>query len=494
MATMPQNKHIPPSKPLLAAKPVPLVIILLAGFMLFMLPAPTGLSDAAWHTAIVFVGTIAGIVSNVLPVGAVGFLGITIFALTAAGGEATAKDAIADALQDLDNHLIWLIVIAFMVARGFIKTGLGKRVALIMVRFMGKKTLGLAYGLSLADLLLSPAMPSNTARCGGVIYPIANSLALSFSSKPNDPSSKKIGTFLISCIGHVNDITAALFVTAYAANPLIMKLAADAGVHLSWGSWFLAALVPALVALLVIPIVLYFLTKPEIRETPDAPNFAAQELKKMGAISRDEWVMLCVFGVLLVLWIFGSSFGIHSTTAAFIGLSLLLLFGVLSWDDVKKEQGAWDTLIWFAALLMMANMLKALGFTQWFGEEVGQLVGGGLSGAHWIIILVALNAVYMYTHYFFASGTAQVAALFAVFLNVGIHLAVPPFAMAMTLAMTSSLYCSLTQYSHARGPILFGSGYVPTQVWWRTGFLTSLVNQAIFIGVGLAWWTVLGLI
>ncbi|WP_108649308.1 DASS family sodium-coupled anion symporter [Dongshaea marina] len=475
------------------AKLLPLTIIVIVAAIFWYQTPPEGLQVAAWHTAIVFVGTIVAIVANVMPVGAVGLLGITVFALTHAGGEATGKEAIVDALSDINNYLIWLIVVAFLIARGFIKTGLGRRIALLLTRVLGKRTLGLAYGLALADLILAPAMPSNTARCGGVIYPVADSLARSFDSKPGDGTAKKIGTFLICCIGNVNDITAAMFLTAYTGNLLAAKLAADAGISLGWGYWFMAAVVPCLVALLLIPLVVYFLTKPEIKRTPDAPRLAKQQLAEMGRMSRNEWIMLGVFLLLLVLWIFGGQFGIHSTEAAFIGLCVLLITGVLDWDDVKSEKGAWDTLIWFAALLMMANMLKQLGFTAWFGGQVGGMVQSYFGGMSWVVVLAVLVCVYFYTHYFFASGTAQVAALYSVFLSVGIQLGVPAVVMAMMLASASSLYCSLTQYTHARGPILFGSGYISTGTWWSVGLVVSIINQLIFLSVGLLWWKLIGL-
>ncbi|ENL7328366.1 DASS family sodium-coupled anion symporter [Escherichia albertii] len=472
---------------------LPLIIIVLISGGLWQISPPSGLSGPAWHSAIIFVATIASIVAKVLPIGAVGIIGITIFALAYAAGDTTPSQAIATALSELNSSLIWLIVVAFMIARGFIKTGLGRRIALQMIRLLGKRTLGLAYGLAFADLILSPAMPSNTARCGGVIYPIADSLARSFDSRPDDESRSKIGTFLVTCIGNVNDVTAALFMTGYTGNLLAVKLAANAGVTLTWGSWFIAALLPCVVSLLIVPLLVYWLTRPEIKHTPNAPDIVRKELAQMGRMSRGEWLMLATVGVLLVLWIFGDVLKVDATTASFVGLSILLLSGVLSWEDVKSEKSAWDTLIWFAALLMMANQLKKLGFTTWFGNLIGDTIGSAMGGTSWIVILLLLNAAYFYTHYFFASGNAQIAALYAVFLGVGLHLNIPAAPMALMLAFTSSLYCSLTQYTHARGPILFGAGYVPTGVWWRTGFVISLFNQAIFITVGLAWWKMLGL-
>jgi DASS family divalent anion:Na+ symporter len=472
---------------------LPLLIIIVLATGLWHVAPPQGLSADAWHSAIVFVATIASIVTKVLPIGAVGIIGITLFALTYAAGDKTANGAILTALSELNSSLIWLIVVAFMIARGFIKTGLGRRIALQMIRLLGKRTLGLAYGLAFADLILSPAMPSNTARCGGVIYPIADSLARSFNSHPEDESRSKIGTFLITCIGNVNDITAALFMTGYTGNLLAVKLAANAGITLTWGSWFIAALAPCVVSLLIVPVLVYWITRPEIKHTPDAPVLAQRELALMGKMSRGEWLMLGTVLILLILWIFGDTLGVDPTTASFVGLSVLLLSGVLSWEDVKSEKGAWDTLIWFAALLMMANQLKKLGFTTWFGGVIGESIGSAMGDTSWVIVLLLLNAAYFYTHYFFASGNAQIAALYAVFLGVGIHLNIPAAPMALMLAFTSSLYCSLTQYTHARGPILFGAGYVPTGTWWRTGFLISLFNQAVFMTIGLVWWKILGL-
>lgn len=468
-------------------------------------PVIAQMSADAWFTVVIFISCIAAIVANVLPIGAIGIIGITAYAVIMGwhgvatnSGDLTDKKVVENwmntALSDLDASLIWLIVCAFLVARGFIKTGFGKRIALMMIKLLGKRTLGLAYGLAVADLVLAPAMPSNTARCGGVIYPIANSLALSYDSKPHDPSSKRLGSFLITSIGTVNDITSAIFLTAFTGNLLAVSLAKAAGVEFDIASWFLYASVPCVVALILVPLFVYLVNPPEVKKTPEAPQMAAEQLKAMGPMSYGEKMMAVTVVLLLVLWVFGDKYlNVHATAAAMIGLCFLLFTSVLTWEDVKAEKGAWDTLIWFAALLMMANQLKTLGFTDWFGGLLSGQLQAHTSGLNWVVVLLILNAIYMYTHYFFASGNAQIAALYTVFLGVAVSLGVPLPAAAFMLAMTSNLYCSLTQYTHARGPILFGSGYVSTATWWRTGFLVTLLTQAIFFTVGLGWWKMVGM-
>lgn len=471
-------------------KVIPLfTIALIASIAWFIRPEAIELHS--WHTLIIFLSTIAAIMFNVMPMGAIGVLSITIFAITGAAGAVSSKKAVTDALSGFNNDIIWLIVTAFFVAKGFIKTGLGERIALLMIRYFGKRTLGLAYALSFADLILSPATPSNTARSNGVIYPIVTALSHHFKSYPNDASRQKMGAYLLMCVSHINDITGALFITAFAANPLIVKFASGFGVHLSWGNWFIAAITPAFVSLFFVPIALYFLIKPTIEETLEAHHFARKALLEKGALSRDEWIMGLIFIGLLLLWIFGETVGIHATTTALIGLCALMITGILHWNDITSEKTAWDTLIWLSALFMMAEFLHKLGFTKWFGARIGEHLFF-LTSMHWIIILVVLNAIYTYTHYFFASATAQVAALYVVFLGVGVTLGIPIYPLALLLGFSSSLFGSLTPYTHARGMMLFDSGYVTKKEWLRAGFAINVLNQIIFVVVGLAWWKMVG--
>ncbi|EBA01086.1 hypothetical protein MELB17_18574 [Marinobacter sp. ELB17] len=120
-------------------------------------------------------------------------------------------------------------------------------------------------------------------------------------------------------------------------------------------------LLPGLVAIALMPLVIYLMYPPEIKATPNAVDFVRERLGKLGKLSRDEGIMLDVFVVLLLLWagvpawIFGDTFKLNSTTTAFVGLSILPVTGVLNWKDVLGEKSAWDTLVWFGALVMMAN-------------------------------------------------------------------------------------------------------------------------------------------
>jgi DASS family divalent anion:Na+ symporter len=318
------------------------------------------------------------------------------------------------------------------------------------------------------------------------------SIATAFGSDPEQGTARKVGTFLTLTAFQGDIVTSAMFLTAMAANPLAQKLAAQQGVTITWGGWALAALVPGLLSLLVVPLLLYKLCPPEIKTTPDATKLAQTEVARMGPIKADEWMMLGTFALLLVLWIFGPQLGgLTATAAALVGLGVLLLTGVLSWTDVQKEEGAWNTLVWFAALVMMAGFLNQLGLIPWFSATVAtSLKAAGLT---WTAAFAIVALVYFYSHYLFASNTAHVSAMYGAFLAVAIAVGTPPMLAALVLAFFSNLFSSMTHYGAGPAPVLFGSGFVDIGTWWRLGFVVSVVNIVIWLGVGGVWWKVLGI-
>ncbi|SOB99257.1 DASS family divalent anion:Na+ symporter [Ureibacillus xyleni] len=464
-------------------KLIPLLIVFLIGLVIWFIPPPEGLQVQAWHLFAIFVATIIGLIIKPIPMGSMAILALTVIAIT-------KTLTLEEALSGFQNSTIWLIVIAFFISRGFIKTGLGTRVAYIFVRLFGKKTLGLSYSLIASDLILSPAMPSNTARAGGILLPIIRSLSETYGSRHDDGTERRIGSFLTTASFQGNMITSAMFLTAMAANPLAAKISEDvADTEITWVGWMTAAIVPGLISLILVPFLIYKVYPPEIKETPSATEEAKRRLDEMGPLKREEWWMIGIFILLLVLWIFGSNFNLDATSTAFIGLTLLLLTHVLSWSDIKQEQGAWDTLIWFSVLVMMAMFLNSTGLIPWFSDKMQGLIGG----TSWIFALIILVIIYFYSHYFFASNTAHVSAMYGAFLSVLVVAGAPPLVSALILAFFSNLFGCLTNYGSGPAPVFFGTGYVPQDKWWMIGFMLSIVHLVVWIVIGGLWWKVLGL-
>jgi DASS family divalent anion:Na+ symporter len=481
-------------------KPLPSLCALAATLIIwFLIPVPEGVAPNAWQLLALFIGTIIAIIGKAMPIGAVSVIAIALVAVTGVTNPGKPGAALDDALSGFSNQLIWLIGFSIMISLSLNKTGLGARIGYYFISLFGKKTLGIAYALTLAETTLAPVTPSNTARGGGIIHPIMKSIADSFGSKPELNTSGKIGRYLSLVNYNINPVTSAMFITATAPNPLIVSLIAK-GTHgsfeLSWSMWAVAALVPGLCSLIVMPLVIYLLYPPEVKSTPDAPRFAREKLQALGPVTLPEKITLGVFALLLVLWagipamIFGPALAVNPTTAALIGLAVLLATGVLSWEDVLKHKGAWDTVVWFSALVMMASFLGKLGLIGWLSQTVGN--GIDHMGMSWVGGTIFLTLIYLYSHYFFASTTAHVTAMFAAFFAAGIALGAPPALLGLILAFSSSLMMSLTHYGTGTAPIIFGSGYVTLGEWWKAGLVMSVVNLLIWMLIGGAWWKLLG--
>lgn len=458
------------------------LIVLLVGGIIWFLPVPAGLKPQAWHLFAIFIATILGFILQPLPIGSVAFIAITITALTN-----TLKPA--EALSGFSDGTIWLIVSAFLFAKGFIKTGLGRRIAYGLIKSIGDSTLKLGYTLALSDLIISPATPSNTARAGGIMFPIVKSLSSAFDSEPGS-TSRRVGAFLMQSTYQANTITSAMFMTSMAGNPLIANLAKSTlKIDITWGTWALAAIVPGIASLIVVPYFLYKFYPPELKKTPEAKGIAAEELKKMGSMSYGEKVVAGVFVLSLLLWSTSDFTKLNATVVAMLAVSVMMLCKVLEWKDVLDEKGAWDTLIWMGSLVSLASFLSTLGFIPWFAKAVSAM----LVGIPWVQAFTVLLVVYMYAHYGFASLTAHITAMYAAFAAVAVSAGAPAYLVALALGFMSNLCMSLTHYAAGPAPIYFGAGYVDQGTWWKLGFMVSVINMVIWVGLGGFWWKVLGL-
>ncbi len=457
------------------------VVPLLVGAGVWLVPH-AAFPWRSWGLLALFAATVCALMTRPMASGAVVLLAITASSLL-------SLVSIQDALAGFGNTTVWLIVAAFMFARGIIQTRLGERIAYLIIRRFGSSALRLGYSIVLADLVMAPMTPSNTARAGGILFPITLSVARAFGSEPG-PTASLIGAFLMTTLYQGDLVVSAMFLTATAPNPLVAELTRQAsGTELSWTMWAVAAAVPGIVALVVVPLVVYRLCPPALHDTRPAQSMAADRLRAMGPLGRNERVMLAVFTTVLVLWLSAEWHGASPTAIAYLGLALLLVTRVLDWQDVLAEKGAWDALIWFGGLVMLAGQLDKAGLPTAFAGTVA-----GLAGAWpWWWALAALLVVYLYSHYAFASLVAHVTAMFPAFFAAAVGLGAPPLLTALSFGFFSSLNAAITHYGTGPAPIVFGAGYLTQGEWWRIGFLISLVHLAIWLPIGFLWWRVIGL-
>jgi L-tartrate/succinate antiporter len=472
-----------------AVAPVAIAVVLA------LIPVPSGLLPYAWYFFSIFVGVIVGLVLEPLPGAAIALLGIT--AVTALGrfvlfspqqlleaGFRPANAALTWALSGYSNPTVWLIFGAFILAFAYEKTGLGHRLALVIIRRMGKSTLLLGYGITLADTILAPFIPSPAARSGGIIYPIANDLALDYGSKPNDASSRRVGSYLMWVAIMTTCVTSSLFLTAASYNLLaagfVEKLA---HVELRWTDWFITA-APAILPLLVlVPLLTYWLYPPEVKKNAEVPKWAAAQLEKIGPLSRREVILAGIVVLSLVLWVAGGAY-VSAATVAGIAVSLLLITRVLTWNDIAGHKRAWTTFAWLGALIALCDGLNRVGFVKWFADAIASHMHG-LSPHFAMVILLALFFV---AHYLFASVDAYTTALLPVILLTGASIpGIPVKEFALLLCLELGIMGVITPFADAASPIYANSGYLPPKDYWRLGTIFGAFFLILFLGIGVPW-------
>jgi len=465
-------------RPLDVARLLPCVLVAACGWLV---PAPDGVSAAGWALLAVFAAVIIGFLLRPLPMGPMVVLGL----LAAATTGTLPFEA---CLTGYGRPVVWLVVGAFMIAGAVASTGLGTRVALMLVAAWGRSLLGLGYAQCAAELLLGPVVPSNTARGGGILAPICASLCRALDSHPGR-GPERAGTYLTLVGAHANLVTAAMFLTGMAANGLVAAAALDVyGVRFDWGTWALGALVPGLVSLALLPWLLARLAPPTLTDGRPAQRRARAELSALGPWSRDERIMAGVFVLLLVLWSTKAWHGMGTAHVAWLGLAVLVLSGAARWDAILAEAAVWDTLVWLGGLLSLADGLREHGVVAWFADAV-RTHAEGLS---MLPTLLVLALAYFYSMYAFSMLTAHISAMVAAFLLVAATVGAPALLAVPLFAYLSNLCACTTHYS--TGPVIlyFGLGYVSVRRWFAIGFVVSLVHLAVWLGLGLAWWRLLG--
>ncbi len=455
------------------AKIIPSLIVMVLATTLWNVSTPDGLTENAWQLLVIFLSTIFALVIKPLPNGAISFIAIVACLLT------KTLD-INQVLNSFSNSVVWLIVAAFFIAMGFKNTGLGRRIAYYLMYLIGKNNIGLAYGFVMTEFILSPFIPSSAARGAGVIFPILSSLL--------DKQEKKVKSFLVKVCFQANLVTSAIFVTSFAGNPIIVNIAKSYGINITWNSWMIATIVPGIINLLVLPLIVYLIYKPTIRNNY-AKDTIHNNIKKLGPMTGSEKNMVLVFTSILTLWIMGDEIGITATGAAFVGVAIMIILGVIQWEDCTKESAAWEIMFWFAPILMITSGLIKLSVPEWFVSKIGLYQ---YSNVAWYYILIPTILIYFYVHYMFASIVTKIAAFYSSFLTVLLHMGTPPMIAAMSLAITSSLAGSLTNFSTGSAPVYFGMGHISTKNWISSGFVISSINLLIWLISCVLWWQVIG--
>jgi L-tartrate/succinate antiporter len=456
------------------------------GAAIAAIPSPAGLSPNAWYFFALFVAVVAALITEPIPSPVVGLLGVTVAALLRLVAPDPAG-SIRWALTGFSDSTVWLMFVVLMFALGYQKTGLGHRIALTLVERLGGRTLGLGYAVAFADLALAPLTPSNTARSGGIVFPIIRAIPALYGSLPG-PTARRLGAYLMWTAFAAMCVTSSMFVTALAPNLLARAMLKDiARVDVTWIEWFVGFLPVGLVLFGLVPLLVYWIYPPTLTTSAEVPRWARLELERLGGVKRSEVVMALLVAVALASWIAGGRW-VSATTTALLVFCLMMLAGIIDWDDVLGARAAWNALVWFATLVTLADGLNRVGFLRWFAAGTV----GALGPLPVVVKLVAIVLAFFLAHYMFASLTAHTTALLPVFLAVVAESPeLPVRPLSLLLCYTLGLMGVLTPYATGSAPIYYASGYVTRREFWWLGALFGGLYLAVLLGLGLPYLRVL---
>jgi citrate:succinate antiporter/L-tartrate/succinate antiporter len=466
---------------------------LLIWLALYLVPVPAGLNANQWHYFAIFAAVIAGLILESMPVGAVGIIGLT-FAGISGYVEQDPNKALRWMLGGFSESTVWLIVGAFVFSIGYRKSGLGRRLALMLVHGLGRRTIGLGYAVAFSDLVLAPATPSNTARSGGTIYPIVSNIPRIYGSEPG-PTAGKIGTYVMWTAFATTAVTSSLFLTALAPNAAAIAIARKiVNVEVSWSQWFIGFAPLGILLLVLVPLLAYVVCRPEVKESPEIVTWSAGELAAMGPPSRSEWVMAVLVLLAMFLWICGSnpaislpllgSNFINPTMVVFVVISLMLLTDVIDFDDIVREKAAWEVFFYFTSLLTLSSGLNEIGFIKWVAEGYAK----PLASVSPMVGMILLVSFFFWVHYFFSSITSHAAAVLPVVLAVGSS--IPGLSMTtLTLLCVYSLGLMgvISPYATGPAPMYYGSGYIGKGDFWKFGLIFGVIFFAGLLLIVMPW-------
>jgi L-tartrate/succinate antiporter len=464
------------------------VLPVLVGGVIAVSPVPSGLTPHAWHYFALFVTVMGAIITEPMAPAALGLIGVGMAAALGLVRDTPAQSA-QWALGGFSNTTVWLIFGGYMFTLGYTVTGLGRRIALHLVRLLGGRTLGLGYALALADLALAPFTASAAARSAGTVYPVVRHIPELYNSRPDDGTARRMGSYLLYTALAASFITSSMFVTALAPNVLALSIIQQTtGLTVSWVEWFVGFAPVGFVLLALVPLLLYVIYPPEIKEAPAVPRWAADQLRTMGPMSRNEWVLLGLVLGALGMWV-GAAHHVEPVVTAMIVVVLMVGLGVVSWEQMVGHSTAFNVLVWFATLVTLAGGLAETKFVDWMARALApSFVGLGTYAA-----VIAVVGSFFVLHYFFASITAHTTSLLPVFLSVAIAIPGPSQNQwALFLAYSLGLTGVVTAYAAGQNVIYYGSGFIPRRDFWVLGAVLGVVYLAVYLAIIVPWLTYLG--
>lgn len=477
-----------------------LVIALLVMLGIMALPTPADLPVAGHRMLAILVFSVIVWMTDTIsyPVSAAVIMALMAFTLGVSPDPAKpaamlgTSRALTIALGGFSNTALALVGGALFIAAAMMKTGLDKRIALVVLSKIGARTNRVLAGVIFVGFLLSFFVPSTTARVSCLV-PIVMGIILAFGV---ERKSKFAGVMMIAT-AQADSIWNVGIKTAAAQNMIAVGfIEKQLGVSITWMDWFIAALPFAVLMSVALYFVLMKIMPPEMDEIAGGDAVVAKALAELGPMKTDEKKMLAISFILLFFWATEKvvhPFDTSSTTIAAIAVMLLPGIGVMSWKEAQPNI-PWGTLILFGVGISLGSAILSTKAAAW----VAKLIVGtfGLQTLPALVILAILSAFLIIIHLGFASATALASAMIPIIISI-LQSVKTPGINVVGLTMILQYVVSFGFILPVNAPqnmVAYGTETFEVKDFIKTGIPLTFIAFALIMLLGATYWKWLGLV
>lgn len=395
--------------------------------------------------------------------------------------------SVAGAFSGYSNTSLWLIVVGFIMAGCMEKSGLSKRIALVLVNLAGGSATKVYWAVAGVMAVLSFLVPSITARTL-LMLPIILGIGQAFDAKQGQSNIVKALIFIVAMSGTMMSIGV---LTAHVGNPITVGLIeAAAKKTISWSEWFRIGGPPAFIMAAISVYLLRLLWPPEIKSLGEGQAYIQRELAALGKLSRHEIYTMVVFILTLILWATDS---MHKTPVITIGLlSIILLLwpgtGIMNWKEASSKV-PWNVFVLYGAGLSMGGALVSSGAAKWLAATMLGPIASMTHSMQMILLIWIATALQI----FFTGGGPKTTALTPIVIAHAVTINADPMIFALILGMNMQ-HQYLLPVSNMPNAVAMGTGHITANELMKTGALMSIFAAAFMSIMVLTYWNWLGLV
>ncbi|HCA7663415.1 TPA: DASS family sodium-coupled anion symporter [Staphylococcus pseudintermedius] len=400
-------------------------------------------------------------------------------------------NALKLAFSGFSTSAVALVAAALFLATAMQVTNLHKRLALLVLSFVGNKTKNIVIGAILVSIILAFFVPSATARAGAVV-PILLGMIAAFGATKN---SKLAALLIITAVQAVSIWNIGIK-TAAAQNIVAINFINDQlGHDVSWGEWFLYAAPWSIIMSIVLYFVMLKVIPPEQDAIEGGTELVKQQLAELGPVKPTEWRLIIISLLLLVSWSTEKVLPpIDSSSITLIALAIMLTpkIGVMNWKEVESRI-PWGTIIVFGVGISLGNVLLKTTAAQWLSDQTFGLMG--LKGMPIVATIALISLFNILIHLGFASATSLASALIPVFISLTSTLSLGDNAIGFVLIQQFVIsFGFLLPVSSPQSMLAYGTETFTVKDFLKAGIPITIVGYILVVIMSMTYWKWLGLL